>query len=100
MTDREKKKDGMENPSLLAIHIQPYIQETSPVWLSKGHFTRSYSSSCKLKTTVHECTYACVHVYTGTEYGILSRLVFKNHQPLDFFMWPQQTYVQIQLKYK
>jgi hypothetical protein len=38
MTDIEKKKDEMENPSLLSIHIQLHIQETSPVLAFKEAF--------------------------------------------------------------
>jgi hypothetical protein len=38
MTDIEKKKDEMENPSLLSIHIQLHIQETSTVLAFKEAF--------------------------------------------------------------
>jgi len=38
MTDTEKKKDEMENPSSFSIHIQLHIQETSPVLSFKEAF--------------------------------------------------------------
>jgi hypothetical protein len=99
---RHRKEKGWDGKSLITFHSLPtsHSRDFTCFDFQRGTSIGSYSSSFKLRTTAHKCANACVNAYAVTRYVILSRLVIKNHQLLDFLMWPHQTSVKIQLQYK